>query len=426
MDVAPVLCGDFTLDRRAAESYLRRKDGQLAALPRRPDRTAHEQARAEAVHADARRFRSEFLGLHAESVYDDLTARRTTTPRLGELAHRAGVAFPGLAPTAAQMAEEAGRPQAAKEGREIDQGILFHALLSAPVAGAHLVEAMLRPTARAVGLRERYERTGRVELDAARVERRGSAGHVTITNVGCLNAEDNLHVADVETAVDLVLLDPATRVGVLRGGPMTHPRYAGRRVFSAGINLKHLRSGEISFIDFLLRRELGYLSKIVRGVAGVRPRTVQKPWLAVVDTFAIGGGAQILLTCDRVIAVRDSWISLPAAREGIVPGVANLRLTRFVGSRAARRLILGGARIRAGEPEGGFFFDDVVDEPAVDAAIDAAVADLATPAVATNRRMLNLAEEPVDGFRHYLAEYALEQAVRAYSPDVLDKVAAFH
>ena len=51
------------------------------------------------------------------------------------------------------------------------------------------------------------------------------------------------------------LLDPAVRVGVLRGGEMSHPRYRGKRVFSAGINLKSLHAGEISLVDFLLRRD---------------------------------------------------------------------------------------------------------------------------------------------------------------------------
>ena len=83
---------------------------------------------------------------------------------------------------------------------------------------------------------------------------------------------------------------------MVRGGEMSHPRYRGKRVFSAGINLKALHAGSISLVDFLLRRELGYLHKLMRGVLvrdgalAVTP-TVEKPWVAVVDGFAIGGGA---------------------------------------------------------------------------------------------------------------------------------------
>lgn len=61
----------------------------------------------------------------------------------------------------------------------------------------------------------------------------------------------------------------------------------------------------------------------------------------------------------------------------------------------------------------------------VDAAVEAAAARLASPAVVANRHMVNLAEEPLDRFRAYAAEFAIEQALRLYSPDVLDKVGRF-
>jgi hypothetical protein len=59
----------------------------------------------------------------------------------------------------------------------------------------------------------------------------------------------------METAVDLTLLDDGIQVGVLRGGTMTHPRHAGRRVFSAGINLKVFacRSNLICRLPFTAR-----------------------------------------------------------------------------------------------------------------------------------------------------------------------------
>src|SRR5690606_32303152 len=132
------------------------------------------------------------------------------------------------------------------------------------------------------------------------LERRDGVAHLTMCRDDCLNAEDGRQVDDMETAVDLALLDPAVHVGVVRGGTMTHPRYRGRRVFSAGINLKALHAGEISLVGFLLRREVGYISKPVRGLLverddAWRSATVEKPWVAAVDTFAIGGGCQLLL-----------------------------------------------------------------------------------------------------------------------------------
>ncbi|MFJ2959271.1 (3,5-dihydroxyphenyl)acetyl-CoA 1,2-dioxygenase DpgC [Streptomyces sp. NPDC087270] len=424
---APVpLTGVFDTDRERATARLRNATGQLAAMPPRARRSLADTTRAQHLHDAARQLRTAFLELHAERVYDTLTAGRTAHLRLAEVAHAAGRDFPGLAPSARQMTEEAVRPQSEKEGWEIDQGILFRALLRAPGPGAHLMESMLRPTPRALELLPGFRDTGEVVLKAARLERRRGAGFVTLTNTHCLNAEDNQHVADLETLVDLVLLDPQVRVGVLRGGVMTHPRYAGRRVFSAGINLKELRAGAISFVDFLLGRELGYLSKMMRGLVRADPpwpgTDAQKPWLGVVDGFAIGGGAQILLACDRVLAASDAYFSLPAAQEGIVPGVANLRLTRFLGARQARQVVLWGRRIEAGEPAARLVFDEVAAPDALDAAVAGSVARLANPAVAANRAMLNLADEPAEQLRAYLAEFALQQALRAYSPDVLAKL----
>ncbi|MFF3340400.1 (3,5-dihydroxyphenyl)acetyl-CoA 1,2-dioxygenase DpgC [Streptomyces flavidovirens] len=398
----------------------------LALLPPRPDRTDGESERAASLHDSCRTARRAFLARHSDSVYDALTTGRTLRPRLADLAAEAAVRFPGLVPDAAQLAEERARIQAHKEGREIDQGLFFGALLGSPAVGTHLIESMLRPASGSASLLEEFRRTDRLELPAVLLERRGEAAHVTFRNGHCLNAEDNQLIADMETAVDIVLLDDRIRVGILRGGPVTHPRYAGRRIFSAGINLKELRSGAISFVDFLLGRELGYINKMARGLLCDVPTegsatSISKPWVGVVDAFAIGGGMQLLLVLDRVIAEDGAFLSLPAADEGIVPGLGNLRLTRLTGARVARQIILSGRRIHTGDPEARLLIDEVHPAAAVDEAIECAVRDLASPAVAANRAMLTLAEEPLDLLRAYLAEFAVIQAYRIYSPDVLAK-----
>jgi thioesterase DpgC len=422
--------GELVRARHALSQASRHSDELIASLPEPERRSPRERATAEAAHDAARAIRTLFLDMHAEAVYDELTDCRTRYPRLPELVETAAIAFPGLVPTVEQMAAERARPQAGKEGREIDQGIFLRGVLRSPLAGRHLLDAMLRPTPQALRLLPEFSRTGVADLGTVRMERRDGAARLTMCADDCLNAEDNQQVEDMETAVDLALLDPDVRVGLLRGGQMSHPRYRGKRIFSAGINLKALHAGGISLVDFLMRRELGYIHKILRGVfvedgAGWQSPTVAKPWVAAVDGFAIGGGMQLLLVFDHVIAASDAYFSLPAAQEGIVPGAANFRLTRCAGPRLSRQVILEGRRIWASEPAARLLVDEVIEPSELTEAIERSLDRLQSPAVVANRRMLNFADEPLDEFRLYMAEFAVQQALRLYSADVIGKVSRF-
>ena len=142
-------------------------------------------------------------------------------------------------------------------------------------------------------------------------------------------------------------------------------KYRGRRIFGAGINLTHLYLGRIPFLWFLIR-DLGYVHKLLRGVASpdsvpddVSGRGVEKLWIAAVDTFAIGGHCQALLCMDYVLAAADAFLTLPARKEGIIPGFANLRLPRFVGDRIARQAILYERRLACDSPEGRLICDEI-------------------------------------------------------------------
>ena len=428
--MSPAPREDLASARQALAKLAGHTSDLLASLPGPTLRAPEQQAVAETAKDRARAVRVQFMAAHADAVYDEITEGRTRYLRLAELAMAAADAFPGLVPGARDLAAERAQPLAGKEGHEIDQGIFFSGVLRSPLAGPHLLDAMRQPTRRALGLLPEFVRTGAADLGSVRLARTEGVARLTMSGDDCLNAEDNRQVDDMETAVDLALLDPSVRIGLVRGGTMSHHRYQGKRVFSAGINLKALHRGDISLVDFLLRRELGYISKLRHGIlagdaAPWHYPAIDKPWVAAVDAFAIGGGMQLLLAFDYVIAAADAYFSLPAADEGIVPGAANFRLARYAGPRLSRQIILRGRKIRALEPVAQLLVDEVAEPAEIDSAIERSLEALQAPAVIANRRMLNLADESPEDFRRYIAEFALQQALRMYSSDVIDKVSRF-
>src|SRR5262245_61212112 len=256
---------------------------------------------------------------------------------------------------------------------------------------------MLLPHPGAAAKLAEFDRAGRIDLPGARLERQGRAAVLTMRNPRYLNAEDESTIEGMEIAVDLALLDRKTEVCVLRGDFVEHPKYAGRRLFGAGINLTHLYQGRIRYLWFLIR-DLGLVNKLYRGVAlpDVPPEHggVEKPWIAVVEGFAIGGHCQILLTVDYTIAADDAYLTLPARKEGILPGAANLRMPRFVGDRIARQAIMNERRIDCASPEGRLICDAIVAPGEVDGAIEAIVDRLTNAGVvsaAGNRRAIRIA-----------------------------------
>jgi (3,5-dihydroxyphenyl)acetyl-CoA 1,2-dioxygenase len=350
----------------------------------------------------------------AEGLYDELTNTCTQPVRLDDLLYEAAERVPGLVPTRAEIETERARKLADKQGLELNQGLLTAEILANPRTGRHLVESMLQPTSLAHEHLDELQRTGSVDLGAARVTRHGRAGVLELCNPRHLNAEDSTTLAATEAAVDLVLLDPEVEVGVFRGGVVEHPRYAGQRPFGAGINLTHLYHGRIDFLFYLIR-DLGYVNKIYRGLVGGS----EKLWIAGVEQFAIGGACQLLHVMDHVIAVEGARLYLPARREGIIPGASNLRLPRFVGDRAARQAILSGRAWTAGDPDADLICDEIVTPGEIDEAIERRIEALTGSGLinaAANRAAIRVGQEPLDLFREYMATYAREQAHCHLSP----------
>lgn len=372
--------------------------------------------------------REHFLREHIEAIYSKLTAGLTRFVRVEDLVHSAAEAYPGLVPTRAQLSAEAGLKLKDKQGLEIDQSLLLAHILAHPRCGTHLCHAMLLPRPETAAALATLDAQGFVNLGPVRVERHGRAAYLLSSNPKYLNAEDQGTIDAMEIGVDIATLDPGTDIAVLRGQPVEHAKYAGRRIFGAGINLTHLYHGTIPFLWYL-QRELGLVHKYFRGVAtpDVLPDDVngagtEKPWIAAVEGFAIGGHCQILLTMDHVLAAQDAFMTLPARKEGIIPGAANLRLPRFTGDRIARQLIQAERRLQCDSTEGRLICDEIVPAADMDAAIDRTVTMLTSAGsvgAIGNRRAFRVGVEPLDLFRRYCAVYAREQALCHFSPALI-------
>ena len=356
------------------------------------------------------------------AVYNELTERCTKFLRVDELCRLAAQKDPQL-PSESALAEEAARPLNAKKGLERAQGAFVAEVLADPAAGTHLCHAMLLPLPESRERASEFERTGRLDLGGASVERMGKAAVVTMQNPRFLNAEDETTLRPLETAIDVALLDTKSEVCVLRGGKVEHPRYAGQRLFGAGINLTHLYQGKIRYLWYILR-DLGLVNKLYRGLALPKASpevdSREKMWIGAIEGFAIGGHCQVVLTLDYVLAAERAYMTLPARKEGIIPGAANLRLDRFVGARIARQAVLAELRIECDSPQGRLVCDEIVSD--MDSGLARTVERLTGAGVvsaAGNRRAFRISEEPLDSFRRYMSVYAREQAHCHLSPALI-------
>jgi thioesterase DpgC len=424
----PVTTGEFESDARDCSAFWRRSAALLRRLPSKPRRNGAEQAAAEALLSDARASRESFLAAHVEQIYDRLTERCSTFRRIDEVVYAAAQLVPGLVPAQKEVRAEAVHPQRDKDGVEINQGLFLAHVLSRPRIGEHLCHAMLLPRPEIGALVAEFASQGSLDLGAAHLTRKGKAVHLDMVNPRFLNAEDDTTLAETELAVDVATLDQTTEIAVVRGVAVDNEKYRGRRIFGAGINLTHLYLGKIPYLWFLIR-DLGYMHKLVRGVAtpesvpnDVNGHGIEKLWIAAVDTFAIGGHCQALLCMDYVLAASDAFLSLPARKEGIIPGFANLRLPRFVGDRMARQAILYERKLECDSPEGRLICDEIAPAAEMDAAVDRVVEGLTSAGAVSaigNRRAIRIGQEPLDLFRRYASVYAREQAYCHFSPALI-------
>ena len=174
-----------------------------------------------------------------------------------------------------------------------------------------------------------------------RVEREGPLTIITLNRPEVMNALHPPAHFELNKVFDDFAADPAQWVGIVTG--------AGERAFSAGNDLKYQASG-------------GKMSSPPGGFAGLTARfDLNKPLIAAVNGIAMGGGFEIALACDLIVAAETAVFALPEPRVGLAALAGGLhRLPRVIGAKRALGMILTGRPVSAREGEALGFVNEVV------------------------------------------------------------------
>lgn len=195
---------------------------------------------------------------------------------------------------------------------------------------------------------------------------------ITLNRPQAMNAVNSAMSQAVGEALEEADRDPAVRAVVVTG--------AGDRAFSAGADLKAAARGE----------DLRAPGHADWGFAGYVRHPISKPTIAAVNGFALGGGTELALASDLVVAVAGAQFGLPEVRRGIYAAAGGVvRLPRQVPRKIAMHMILTGEAISAGEAERWGLVNVVVDADVLGAAVDLGhrIAANAPLAVQTSKRI---------------------------------------
>jgi len=165
------------------------------------------------------------------------------------------------------------------------------------------------------------------------VEKRGSVGLITLNRPQALNALCKALIEDLGHALDDMEADSAIGCVVLTGS---------EKAFAAGADIKEM--ADRSYMDV-------YLADFIT-VGWERVTTCRKPIIAAVAGYALGGGCEVAMMCDFILAADNAKFGQPEILLGTIPGSGGTqRLTRFVGKSKAMEMVLTGRQIDAVEAE---------------------------------------------------------------------------
>ena len=157
-------------------------------------------------------------------------------------------------------------------------------------------------------------------------ERQDGVLTITINRPAQKNAINREVAVQLASALDLLDSDPSLSVGVLTGAGGT---------FSAGMDLKAFAGGQTPILPG-------------RGFGGLTRAEVRKPLIAAVEGWALGGGFEMVLACDLIVAAQDAKFGLPEVKRGLIAGEGGvIRLPQRIPHHVALKVLLTGEPISA-------------------------------------------------------------------------------
>ena len=212
------------------------------------------------------------------------------------------------------------------------------------------------------------------------VEQRGAVTLITLNRPQALNALNSSVLEELIDAFAKFEADPSQGCAVLTG--------SGEKAFAAGADIKEMAekpAAEFYGQDFFSR----WTSHLVK--------TTRKPWIAAVNGFALGGGCELAMMADIIIASENARFGQPEIKLGVGPGMGgSQRLTRAIGKSKAMEMCLTGRMMGAEEAERSGLVSRVVPLASlVDEAVKLAAEIAAMPPLAAiaNKEMVNAAFE---------------------------------
>jgi len=164
------------------------------------------------------------------------------------------------------------------------------------------------------------------------VETRGKVGLIRLNRPAALNALNSMLMRELGGAVDAFDADPAIGCMVITGS---------EKAFAAGADIREM-AGK-TFAEAFLGDFAANWDRVARA---------RKPVIAAVAGFALGGGCELALQCDLIIAADNAKFGQPEIKLGIIPGIGGTqRFTRAVGKAKAMDIVLTGRMMEAEEAE---------------------------------------------------------------------------